>query len=249
MSPAIPAVAFSLAVALSPAARADDPSPAPPAEASPPAAIVSPAPAGGPSAPQAVPAPPAVQAAAAGAPPSEPATADPEEPAPSGPGLPRFGVAIGGGFPEFATLSVLYRPFRFLRLSAGPTWDYAAWGGNVGVTLVPVNWWITPLLGLEAGHYLRSDYSKLVHGGGADAAQMRPLLRHVDYSYTAADLGLEIGSPRGFAFTLKLGLSWVWITANGTGTKTSDGGTTMSLTNPALRATLPSAKLGFQYWF
>ena len=232
MSPAIPALALSCSLALSPMARADDPAPGAPPAAAP-----------------ALAAQPAAPAQPAGAAAPDAAAPAPEDAAPTRPGLPRFGVALGGGFPEFATASFLYRPFRFLRLSAGPTWDYAGWGGNVGVTLVPVNWWITPLLGVEAGHYLRSDYSRLVHSNSADVEQVKSLLRRVDYSYAAADIGLEVGSPRGFAFTLKFGLSWVWITANGTGTKSTDGGTTVSFTDPALRATLPSVKLGFQYWF
>jgi hypothetical protein len=170
--------------------------------------------------------------------------------APRAPGrLPRFGVALGAGFPEFATLSVLYRPWRFLRLSAGPTWNYVGWGGNVGLTLVPVNWWITPLLGVEAGKFLRSDYSKLVKSDDAETRDLKPLLRRVDYSYTAVDLGLELGSPRSFALTLRFGLSFVWLSAAGTGARTTDGGTTLTFTNPSLRATLPSAKLGLQYWF
>jgi hypothetical protein len=181
---------------------------------------------------------------------SDPAAAEVSPAARGAARLPRFGVALGAGFPEFATLNLLYRPFRFLRVSVGPTWNYVGWGGSVGLTLVPVNWWITPLLGLEAGHYLRADYSKLVKNDtSSDTAAMKPLLRRVDYDYTAVDLGLEFGSPRGFSLTLRFGLSWVWLSANGTGTKTTDGGTTLSLTNPSLRATLPSAKLGLQYWF
>jgi hypothetical protein len=167
------------------------------------------------------------------------------------PALPRLGVAIGAGLPEFATLSLLYRPFRMLRLSAGPTWNYAGWGGDVGVTLVPLNSWISPLLGVQAGRFLRSDYSMLVKSSGASpgTAAMRGLLRRVDYSYTAVDLGLEVGNPRGFSFTLRLGLAWVWADAAGTATSTGGDGTTVSVTNPSVRATIPSAKLGFQYWF
>jgi hypothetical protein len=163
--------------------------------------------------------------------------------------LPRLGVAVGAGFPEFAALTVLYRPFRFLRLGAGPTWDYYGFGGHVGLSVVPVNWWITPVVAVEAGRYLRSDYSGAVRSRSQSSTDLKPLLAHVDYSYTAVDVGFEVGSPRGFSVSLRTGLAFVWIDAMGTATKRNDDGSTVSITNPALRATLPSTKLTFQYWF
>jgi hypothetical protein len=78
---------------------------------------------------------------------------------------------------------------------------------------------------------------------------MRPLLRRVDYSYAALDLGLELGNPRGLAFSIRAGLSYVSVGAAGTATYTSDGGSTVTLRDPAFRGTLASAKLGFHYWF
>jgi hypothetical protein len=163
--------------------------------------------------------------------------------------LPRLGVAVGAGVPEFAALTVLYRPFRFLRLGAGPTWNYYGYGGHVGVSVVPVNWWITPVLAFEAGRYLRTSYSGAVRGSGQTADDLRQLLARVDYSYTAVDLGVEFGSPRGFSVSLRTGLAFVWIDAMGTSTSRSDDGSVVSITNPALRATIPSTKLTFQYWF
>jgi hypothetical protein len=284
MRTALSCLALTLATAISPAARAEDPAASPPTtEAAPaagePAGSAATPPAGTAAVTGEAPAAPELAAASRGVDPSAAtslaATADPAlaasiapaprgaavaaEAAPAAPQvssaargssrLPRFGVALGAGFPEFATLNLLYRPFSNLRVSVGPTFNYVGWGGSVGLTLVPVNWWITPLLGLEAGHYLRADYSKLMKDDSSDATAMKPLLRRVDYNYTAVDLGFELGSPRGFSLTFRFGLSWIWLTANGTGTKTTDSGTTLSLSNPSLRATLPSAKLGLQYWF
>jgi hypothetical protein len=192
---------------------------------------------------------PAAAASTASPPPPAPASAEAQAEPDAAPRLPRLGVGLGAGIPEFAALTVLYRPFRFLRLGAGPTWNYYGWGGHVGLSVVPGNWWITPVLAVEAGRYLRSSYSAAVRGSTDTANDLRTLLARVDYSYTAVDLGLEFGSPRGFSVSLRTGLAFVWIDARGTSTRRSDDGSVVSITNPELRATVPSTKLAFQYWF
>jgi hypothetical protein len=165
------------------------------------------------------------------------------------PRLPRWGLALGGGFPDFAKASVMFRPVSRVRLFAGPAWNYFAWGVQGGVELLPWSWAVSPLLSLEAGKFMRSDLGTLVSSDGEDAAKMKPLLARVDYAYAALDLGVEIGSPRGLAFSLKVGLSWVSVGTSGAATYTSDSGSTVTLRDPALRGTLGSAKIGFHYWF
>jgi hypothetical protein len=192
---------------------------------------------------------PAAAATTAAPPPPAPASAEAQAEPDAAPRLPRLGVGLGAGVPEFAALTVLYRPLRFLRLGAGPTWNYYGWGGHVGLSVVPGNWWITPVLAFEAGHYLRTSYSGAVRGSSQTADDLRQLLARTDYSYTAVDLGLELGSPRGFSVSLRTGLAFVWVDARGTSTRRSDNGSVVSITNPAIRATLPSTKLAFQYWF
>jgi hypothetical protein len=105
------------------------------------------------------------------------------------------------------------------------------------------------VLSLEAGKFRRSNLGSLVDDGDEDAAKLKPLLARVDYSYAALDLGVEIGSQRGFAFSLKFGLSWIALGTNGRATYAGDGGTTVSMRDPAFRGTLGSAKLGLHYWF
>jgi hypothetical protein len=239
--------------------------PAPAAEA-----VIVPDPATAPAEASAAPAPastgtadPALASTAAGAasaaaltdpaavppPPPAPAAAEAQAEPDAAPRLPRVGVGLGAGVPEFAALTVLYRPLRFLRMGAGPTWNYYGWGGHVGLSVVPVNWWITPVLAFEAGHYLRTSYSGAVRGSSQTADDLRQLLARTDYSYTAVDLGLELGSPRGLSVSLRTGLAFVWVDARGTSTRRSADGSVVTISNPALRATLPSTKLAFQYWF
>jgi hypothetical protein len=162
--------------------------------------------------------------------------------------LPIIGIAVGGGFPDLGTLSLLVRPVSSIRLFGGPTWGWVGWGLHGGVVLVPVNWAITPTLSFETGKLFRSNLSFLL-GDDGDAAKMKPILRGVDYQYVAADVGLELGNPSGFAFTLRLGLSWVTVKGNGSATFDGDSGARVTFSNPTVRATLPSFKTGFQYWF
>jgi hypothetical protein len=163
--------------------------------------------------------------------------------------FPRWGLAVGAGFPHFGTASVVFRPVTHVRLSAGPSWNYAGWGVHGGVSLVPWNAWLTPVLALEGGRFFRSDVGRLVNDGGEDVERVKSLLSGVDFAYASLDVGLELGAARGFAFSVRAGLSYVSIVANGSTTYTSDDGSSVTIRDPALRGTLPSVKLGFRYWF
>jgi hypothetical protein len=48
---------------------------------------------------------------------------------------------------------------------------------------------------------------------------------------------------------LRLGLSFVSVASRGRASYASDTGSTVTLADPSLAATLPSAKLALQYWF
>jgi hypothetical protein len=84
---------------------------------------------------------------------------------------------------------------------------------------------------------------------GDDASDVKPLAERIDYSYAAVDLGLELGSPRGFSVALRFGLSFVAVESGGTANYVTDEGTAVRMSKPSLAATLPSAKLALQYWF
>lgn len=172
----------------------------------------------------------------------------PDQPAPLP--FPKWGVAVGGGVPQAATLDVIYRPLPWLRLQAGPSWDYGGWGGHGGVVLSPIRWAISPTLGFEAGRFADVNVAKIVTGTDA---QVRPLLEAVRLQYMAATLGLEFGSQRGFAFSLRTGLAWVQVLSHGTSQLTSGGtvngaSTVITVSNPTFRASTPTLQLGFQYF-
>jgi hypothetical protein len=245
-------LAFALAPAL---VLADD---APPSAAPPPevAAPVAPAAAepGVPDAPSPS-TPPRQDEATAVTPPAaalatEPLPAPPPPPPPAAP-FPRFGFAIGAGFPQAASLDFLFRPLPWLRLSAGPSWDYVGWGLHGGVVLSPIRWAISPTLGVEGGRFFELDVNKFAKSVDAE---LQPLIRRVQVQYVATTLGLEFGSQRGFAFSLRAGLAWLQVDSHGTGQFTGSGGTAgqndavITVTNPTFRGTVPTVQLAFQYF-
>lgn len=200
----------------------------------------------------------AAPARPAATPPAKPATAPPPAtPAVAAPvadpGYPEWGTAIDAGIPGGVNLDVLYRPMPFIRLWAGPAWNYAAFGFQGGAGVALANWGITPVLSVEAGRYFSTDVAQFVKSGGSVPAEMKPLLQKISLNYAAALLGFEFGSPRGFSFALRLGLARLSLATHGSGTFTQDNGqggtTSVKFTDPRFTATAPALKLGFQYWF
>jgi hypothetical protein len=165
--------------------------------------------------------------------------------------LPLIGLHLGVGFPDLVNANLLVRPVNWVRLYAGPSWGYVSWGMQGGIVLSPINWYVTPTLSFQAGKLFGINASRFVKDETKDGetTRFKPLLQRIDYHYYAGDLGLELGSPRGFNFFLRFGLSFVVVKANGTGTVSKTDGSLVMLTNPKVSAWLPSAKLGFQYWF
>jgi hypothetical protein len=162
-----------------------------------------------------------------------------------------WGLVVEGGFPEGIAASLVYRPVSEVRLWAGPAWNYVGWGVQGGVTLVPWHLGVSPLLSLEAGRYFSADATFLAGSSGVPA-EVEPLLTNVSYDYAAAHVGIEIGTRDAFAISLRAGLAYVSMTANGTATSNvTSGGTTatVTFTDPHVRGTMPSVKLGVQLWF
>lgn len=169
---------------------------------------------------------------------------------------PRFGLMLEGGVPQGAALGLLYRPLPSIRLWAGPAWNYASFGLQGGAAFQPWRSFLSPVLSVEAGRYFSSDVSFLANGSSGVPEELEPLMDDVRYGYGAAHVGLELGSSRGLALSLRVGLAYVSVQAKGTARTTADtgagagGGTaTVEFDDPRLRGTLPSVKLGLRYWF
>ena len=180
-----------------------------------------------------------------------PAAVPPPPPPPAKPDadrLPRFGLRLDAGVPDGGVLAFVWRPSKLLRLDVGPTFNYIGWGYQVGIGLTPIRWYISPTLNFDYGHYFESDASTKAKGV---PDRFKPSLQKVGYDYLNGQLGLEFGSPRGLVFSLRLGLSYFWTTVHADRVAVTDPGSdpTVTVTDPKLRFTFPSLKLGLLYYF
>jgi hypothetical protein len=193
---------------------------------------------------------PAATAPAAAAPAATAeAVATPTPPPPEAP-LPRFGMRLGAGFPDGATLDLVYRPRPWIRLQAGPAWNYVAFGGQGGVALTPFRWAVSPVFEVRYGRFGGADLNKVIKD---IPAEMQSLATDVTYDYVNGQLAFEMGSPSGFTFSLAFGLTYLRSDVHGTGTTDKNTGTpdavTVTVTDPSLRAVFPSVRLGLLYYF
>ncbi len=165
---------------------------------------------------------------------------------------PRWGLDVEGGLPEGLAPSAVFRPVPQIRLFAGPAWNYVGWGVQGGVTLLPWQLGVSPLLSIEGGRYFSADASFLARSSSGVPQELEPLLKHVSYDYAAVHVGIELGARDSFAFTIRAGLAYVSAVAKGTATTSgtsANGPYTLSFTDPHVTGTVPSVKLGVQLWF
>lgn len=161
---------------------------------------------------------------------------------------PHLGVALDAGFPSGASAALTFAPIAPVRLYAGPAWNYVSWGVLGGVALVPFRLAVAPALSGEVGRYFGADLTHFVNTSSGAFAGTAPLLRDVGVTYAAVHLGVELGSQRGFAFTVRAGLAWLWASSSGA-TEPTGGGTQVTLRDANVHATAPSVKLGLQVAF
>jgi hypothetical protein len=172
-------------------------------------------------------------ATAAPAPAKEPGAE--EHTGPFSPGT-HFGLGLDVGAPDGIGLTVLVRPWWWLRANAGVAYNLGGWGIRGGITLLPGDWAVTPTLSIDAGYYFTDDWAKFTSASGAEAN----LLRNLPYTFLSGQIGLEMGSPQRFIFYLRGGLSYVWVTANGSDLTAV---VNQNLTDPLVRMTLANGKL------
>jgi hypothetical protein len=179
-----------------------------------------------------------------------PAAASPDPSPPVEAPLPKLGLRLGLGGPDGATASLVVRPLPSLRFHAGPAWNYLGWGVQGGVAVTPFRWAVSPVLEASFGHFFGADLNKVIKD---IPAELQSLASDVGYDYLNGQVGLELGSPRGFTFSIGLGLSYLWSDLHGTATTVQNPGTpdqaTVTVANPSLRAVIPSFRLGMLFPF
>lgn len=188
---------------------------------------------------------------------SSPAPAPPlaDEPPPPAPPpveapLPKLGLRLGVGLPDGASADLVFRPLPSLRVQAGPSWNYLAFGVQVGVAITPFRWAVSPVLEGTWGHFFAADLNKIWND---IPVELQSLASSVGYDYFNGQVAIEFGSPSGFTFSIGAGISYVWSDIPGSATTIQNPGTpdetTVTVVSPSLRAVTPSLRLGMLFYF
>ena len=153
---------------------------------------------------------------------------------------PWLGLQIDAGVPDGANVAVVWRPWHWLRFHGGGAYNMVGFGVRGGVSLLPLDAWLTPSLVVEGGHFFEGDLQGFVATLAGEAPDGTP--RDVRYDYGNLHLGLELGSP-DFTFYLRGGYSLVDATVVPDTESPADN---LRFERDAhVRALTPSGKLGF----
>ncbi len=159
-----------------------------------------------------------------------------------------LGLQLDAGVPDGASANVLYRPWKYLRLSGGLLYDYIGYGVRGGVSVLPY-FPVAPSLTLEAGHYFEADANAKVARFAHVDDNLKPMLQRIGYTFVNAQLGLELGHPDWFVFFVRAGISRVWLSVHDAQQAVSSSSTLTSLADPSIRLGIPNAKVGFMIFF
>jgi len=170
--------------------------------------------------------------------------------------LPRIGAMLDAGVPDGANLSLVYRPFSWLRTELGGGYNMISKSVRGGVTLLPFG--AGPSATLEAGHFFDGNANGLARQLAGAGFQDNAVLQRVGYDYANAHLGLDFGMRR-VTFFIHGGMSYIRASihnlnseiSNGasSGGMGSSGGTTVSINqDPVIKIFAPSVKLGLVFY-
>ena len=162
--------------------------------------------------------------------------------------LPILGLMVGGGIPDGATLSGVYRPFSWVRTELGAGYNMISKGARVGLTVLPFG--AGPSATLEAGRFFDGDANGFARSLAGAGFQDKAVLQRVGYDFANAHLGLDFGTRR-VVFFIHGGMSYIRAQLHNVNEQVSSSmsassGTTVTFNqDPTVRIVAPSAKLGF----
>jgi hypothetical protein len=155
-------------------------------------------------------------------------------------------VQLSAGAPQGFAASAVVQPVRWLRGSLGFAHNVIGPGIQGSVTAIPFHSAVAPTVTLEAGRFFETDVSDRLSEfpGVFDAS-----LRRFGYDFYSAQLGLEIGSQRGFLFFLRGGMAWMRSRLDAVqGFRAEGRSTTVDASGLKLRAAVPTLNLGFTFY-
>lgn len=179
------------------------------------------------------------------------ATPAPTDPDAAPPWKTRFGMRLVAGAPEGLGIAAIIHPRRWARAHVGATRNNLGFGARGGLSLIPLDLLISPVLELEYGYYFNADYEKLLtqlHGQPTTPATG---IRHVGYHQVSGSVGLEFSPARYVTFFGGVGISYWFIEVRNTRDFILEATDGLELTARPLNIGLssPVAKLGLLIYF
>jgi hypothetical protein len=149
------------------------------------------------------------------------------------------GMQFDVGAPDGVALGVVVRPYvNWARLNLSGTYNVLAPGIRGGITLDPIKFPVAPTLTFEGGRSFNGDLPG------------KHNLPEVGYDYMNLHLGLEFGNRDHWRFFLQGGPSWLHVTTGNFQSVVGSSDASLVIGNPTANvAILPTAKLGFAYFF
>jgi hypothetical protein len=144
-----------------------------------------------------------------------------------------IGVMLDAGVPDGACLSLVARPWSFLRIHAGGGYNLVGPGARGGLTLIPFDTFIRPTLSIEAGRYFDGDLRAV--NALVPIGDLRAL--RIGYDWASAHAGLELDWGGG-AFFLQGGMTRILARVE----------MPEVVSGVEARVFAPMAKLGFIAW-
>jgi hypothetical protein len=161
--------------------------------------------------------------------------------------LPILGVMADVGVPDGLIVSVVYRPWDWMRLSAGGGTNSISAGWRAGITLLPLG--AGPSASLVYGRYLDGNANALAKRFMGSDFTGSSALDRIGYEYLNANLGLDFGF-RDLVFFLHGGVTVIRGQLHNLGSGNSTSKTEIIVPHdPNFKASGPSAQLGLIVYF
>jgi hypothetical protein len=114
------------------------------------------------------------------------------------------GIGADLGVPDGGAIGVVVSPYYYwLKVTLSYTNNYFASGARAGVTLDPIKFIIAPTFTTEYGFSAKFNASDT----------FKSELPGISYEYINFQPGVEFGSPNGFRFFLRAGVTSAWVRA------------------------------------
>jgi hypothetical protein len=158
----------------------------------------------------------------------------------------RFGLVIDGGLPNGVGASAFVSPWRPLRLEVGASYNLLAFGVRGGVTVIPFELRVAPVLHAYVVHAFGGDATGLVSRFARLDATEELLLRDVSYDHVGVELGVELAVSRRVALFARAGLGWFRASVTGfqAAVRATRPGSTLEAEDPVVRGTVPTVSVG-----